>query len=99
MWAQNWESLMPILLPEGSINREDATSILRKRYSSFVEMAELAQDFFVSLGFPRLPLSFWERSQFVQPTDGRKAICHGSASNFFRNQDVRYRFNDSKSTF
>lgn len=89
MWAQNWESLMPVLLAEGG-GKEEATSILRGRYSSFVELAEVAQDFFLSMGFPQLPPSFWQQSQFVQPKDARKTVCHGSAANFYRNQDIRF---------
>ncbi len=91
MWAQNWEPLLPMLLPTAALSKgEEATSVLRRRYSSFQKLAEVAQDFFLSLGFQPLPQTFWTRSQFVQPRDGRKPVCHGSATNFYSNQDVRW---------
>lgn len=90
MWAQNWEPLLPLLLPTTAFTEaEEATHVLRKRYSSFQQLAEVAQDFFISLGFQPLPPTFWTLSQFVQPTDGRNPVCHGSAVNFYHHQDVR----------
>jgi len=41
-------------------------------------MTERAQDFYVSLGMPRLPESYWEKSQFIKPLD-RDVVCHASA--------------------
>ena len=92
MWAQNWEPLLPYLLPTAAFaGTEEATRILRRRYSSFKQLAEVAQDFFTSLGFKPLPPTFWSLSQFVRPRDGRNpSVCHGSAVNFYHHQDVRY---------
>ncbi|XP_057374872.1 angiotensin-converting enzyme-like [Daphnia carinata] len=90
MWAQNWEPLLPRLMPNASLlGGEEATQVLRRRYSSFTQLVEVAQDFFLSLGFPPLPKNFWTRSQFVRPKDGRKPVCHGSATNFYSQDDVR----------
>ena len=41
-------------------------------------MVKEAEDFYVSLGMPRLPASFWEKAQFIQPRD-RDVVCHASA--------------------
>ncbi|MFT3805625.1 M2 family metallopeptidase [Arenimonas sp.] len=41
-------------------------------------MVRSAEDFYVSLGMPRLPESFWDKAQFVQPRD-RDVVCHASA--------------------
>ena len=41
-------------------------------------MVKEAEDFYVGLGMPRLPASFWEKSQFIQPRD-RDVVCHASA--------------------
>jgi peptidyl-dipeptidase A len=41
-------------------------------------MVKEAEDFYVSLGMPRMPASFWEKSQFIQPRD-RDVVCHASA--------------------
>ena len=43
-------------------------------------MVELAENFFLSMGFESLPDSFWERSLFIKPVD-RKVVCHASAWN------------------
>ncbi|XP_046639551.1 angiotensin-converting enzyme-like [Daphnia pulicaria] len=90
MWAQNWEPILPQLLPTAALSGgEDATQVLRRRYSSFNQLVEVAQDFFLSLGFQPLPPTFWTRSQFVRPNDGRKPVCHGSATDFYSQEDVR----------
>ena len=88
MWAQNWQTLLPILI--GSAPSGDAGGALRSRNLTVVDMARMAQQFFVSMGFDPLPDRFWAQSQFVQPSDGRDAACHASAVNFFREDDVRF---------
>ncbi len=52
------------------------------------KMAERAQDFYVSLGMPKLPASYWENSQFVKPRD-RDVVCHASAWDMNMGGDVR----------
>ncbi|MFT4249511.1 MAG: M2 family metallopeptidase [Pseudomonas sp.] len=42
------------------------------------QMTERAQDFYVSLGMPALPESYWQRSQFIKPLE-RDVVCHASA--------------------
>ncbi|MEG3049863.1 MAG: M2 family metallopeptidase [Thermomonas sp.] len=51
-------------------------------------MTERAQDFYVSLGMPKLPASYWEKSQFIKPLD-REAQCHASAWDMNMSGDVR----------
>jgi peptidyl-dipeptidase A len=52
------------------------------------EMTERAQDFYTSLGMPKLPESFWQKSQFVKPLD-RDVVCHASAWDMNMQGDVR----------
>jgi peptidyl-dipeptidase A len=52
------------------------------------KMAELAEGFYVSLGMPKLPASFWTNTQFVQPRD-RDVVCHASAWDMNYSGDVR----------
>ena len=52
------------------------------------KMTERAQDFYVSLGMPKLPASYWEKSQFVKPLD-RDVVCHASAWDMNMEGDVR----------
>lgn len=42
------------------------------------QMTERAQDFYTSLGMPKLPDTYWQRSQFIKPLD-RDVVCHASA--------------------
>ncbi|MGQ0696931.1 MAG: M2 family metallopeptidase [Panacagrimonas sp.] len=53
-----------------------------------VKMARTAEDFYVSLGFPKLPDSFWKNSLLVQPRD-RDVVCHASAWDMNMQGDVR----------
>lgn len=51
-------------------------------------MTVRAQDFYVSLGMPKLPDSYWEKSQFIKPLD-RDVVCHASAWDMNMAGDVR----------
>jgi peptidyl-dipeptidase A len=51
-------------------------------------MTRVAEDFYVSLGMPKLPDSFWDKSLFVQPRD-RDVVCHASAWDMNMQGDVR----------
>ena len=52
------------------------------------KMTERAQDFYVSLGMPKLPQSYWEKTQFIKPRD-RDVVCHASAWDMNMAGDVR----------
>ncbi|PPU93375.1 M2 family metallopeptidase [Xanthomonas albilineans] len=52
------------------------------------QMNEHAQDFYNSLAMPKLPDSYWSRSQFIKPLD-RDVDCHASAWNMDMAGDVR----------
>ncbi|SEB81173.1 M2 family metallopeptidase [Terriglobus roseus] len=52
------------------------------------DMVKYGESFFTSLGFPALPQTFWERSQFVHPRD-RDVVCHASAWDIDQADDLR----------
>ncbi|WP_064750060.1 M2 family metallopeptidase [Lysobacter antibioticus] len=52
------------------------------------QMTERAQDFYVSLGMPKLPDSYWTKTQFIKPRD-RDVVCHASAWDMNMSGDVR----------
>ena len=52
------------------------------------KMTERAQDFYVSLDMPKLPQSYWEKTQFIKPRD-RDVVCHASAWDMDMAGDVR----------
>ncbi len=51
-------------------------------------MTAQAEDFYVSLGLPKLPDSFWSHSMLVKPRD-RDVVCHASAWDMNFKGDVR----------
>ena len=51
-------------------------------------MTERAQDFYTALGMPKLPESYWTKTQFIKPRD-RDVVCHASAWDMNMAGDVR----------
>ncbi len=88
MWAQSWESIYPLLAPPDADPGYDLTKLLVDRGTSVEQMVRYAERFFVSLGLPALPPSFWERSMFVRPRD-REVVCHASAWDIDYVEDLR----------
>lgn len=41
-------------------------------------MTRQAEEFYTSLGMPKLPESYWQKTQFIKPRD-RDVVCHASA--------------------
>jgi peptidyl-dipeptidase A len=52
------------------------------------QMTERAQEFYTSLGMPKLPESYWTKTQFIKPMD-RDVVCHASAWDMNMAGDVR----------
>jgi peptidyl-dipeptidase A len=52
------------------------------------QMTERAQEFYTSLGMPKLPESYWSKTQFIKPMD-RDVVCHASAWDMNMTGDVR----------
>jgi peptidyl-dipeptidase A len=52
------------------------------------DMVHYGENFFVSLGLPALPKTFWERSMFAHPRD-REVVCHASAWDVDSVDDLR----------
>ncbi len=88
MWAQSWSNVYDLVAPPAAAPGYDLTGILRSRGASEVEMVEMAEGFFTSLGMESLPDTFWTRSQFVKPRD-REVVCHASAWQLDLDEDVR----------
>jgi peptidyl-dipeptidase A len=79
-WAQSWPGLVEAANLDPLFKGATAESIVRS-----------AENFYVSLGFPKLPTSFWERSDLypVPPGLPRKKNAHASAWDIDRQGDVR----------
>jgi peptidyl-dipeptidase A len=88
IWAQQWNNIYDLLEPYPGVSNLDVTAALEKQGYDAKRMTESAESFYVSLGFPKLPASFWERSMLVRPAD-RDVVCHASAHNMDGAGDVR----------
>jgi peptidyl-dipeptidase A len=79
-WAQSWPGLIDTVNLDPLFKGASAESMVKS-----------AENFYVSLGFPRLPASFWQRSDLYPVPAGvaRKKNAHASAWHLDREQDVR----------
>jgi peptidyl-dipeptidase A len=81
-WAQDWSPMV-------SVAGLDADAALKDKTSEWV--VKQAEDFYVSLGWPRLPQSFYEKSSLypLPPDSPYKKNTHASAWHLDLQQDVR----------
>ena len=79
-WGQNWPGLVEGIDMNGPFQGKT------KEY-----ITEQAERFYVSLGFPKLPRSFYEKSDLypADPQSGRKKNSHASAWHIDLRTDVR----------
>lgn len=104
MWAQEWGGIYDLVAPPGAgdIGYDVGDLLKAKGYTpteltdfdpetrgkSEKGMVKIGENFYSSLGFEKLPDSFWERSQFLKPAD-REVICHASAWDVNNVDDLR----------
>ncbi len=88
MWAQEWDQIYDVLAPPDADPGFDLTKLLEDKKVDQKGMAKYAENFFVSLGFPPLPQTFWERSLLTEPRD-RDVVCHPSAWDIDYKDDLR----------
>ena len=88
MWAQEWANLYDLLEPYEGVAELDIDKALAEQDYTPQQMVRSAEQFYVSLGLPELPQTFWERSLFTKPAD-REVICHASAWGLDGGKDLR----------
>ena len=88
IWAQDWSNVFDLVAPPGGARSVPLDEILKARRITPVEMTRFGEGFFTSLGFEKLPPTFWERSLLTKPRD-REVVCHASAWDIDLEQDVR----------
>jgi peptidyl-dipeptidase A len=88
MWAQDWANLYDMVAPAGPVRRYDVKQLLEAKRVDALQMVRYGENFFSSLGFDKLPETFWERSLFVKPRD-REVVCHASAWDIDNLDDLR----------
>lgn len=99
MWSQQWGEIYDLVEPYPGVAEFDVSAALKaipidgateqdKKMNKAVKMVEMAEDFFVSMGLPELPGSFYKKSLFLKPRD-RDVVCHASAWPMDGKDDVR----------
>ncbi len=88
MWAQSWANIYPLVAPPQSDPGYNLTERLAAKKLTAEDMVRYGETFFTSLGFEKLPETFWERSLITQPQD-RNVVCHASAWNIDYQDDLR----------
>ena len=88
MWAQQWGNIYDLVEPFPGVGQFDVDAALVEQDWSPVKMTETAENFFISMGMPELPDTFWERSLLSKPRD-RDVVCHASAWPLDNGNDVR----------
>lgn len=89
LWAQQWNKIYDdVLKPYPAVAAPSVDSALKAQRYDALRMARSAEGFYTSMGFRKLPDSFWQRSMLVRPRD-REVVCHASAWQMDRGEDVR----------
>ncbi|XP_015913714.1 angiotensin-converting enzyme [Parasteatoda tepidariorum] len=88
MWAQSWVSLLDIAQPYLGKPSVDVTPIMEAKNLSALEMFQISEEFFTSLGLKPMPAEFWKHSLIEKPKN-REIICHASAWDFCNGKDYR----------
>ena len=88
LWAQQWNNVYDLMDSPKPAQSFDLTKILQERKTDPKGMVKHGENFFMSLGFPPLPQTFWERSLFTKPAD-REVVCHASAWDVDSKDDLR----------
>jgi len=82
-WSQEWTGMVEGVDFDAFVNKE-------KGWTS-EKIVKTAESFFQSIGFPKLPETFWQKSDLypVKPGDTRKKNSHASCWHIDLDQDVR----------
>jgi peptidyl-dipeptidase A len=88
IWAQEWNNVYDLMDSPKPAQSYDLSKILADRKTDPKGMVKYGENFFISLGFPPLPQTFWERSLFTKPAD-RDVVCHASAWDVDSKDDLR----------
>jgi peptidyl-dipeptidase A len=88
LWAQQWDKVYDLMEPYPGVADLDVDKALQAQKYDARRMTQSAETFYVSLGFPKLPDTFWTRSMLTRPRD-REVLCHANAWSMDARDDVR----------
>uniref|UniRef100_A0A182PQ22 Angiotensin-converting enzyme n=1 Tax=Anopheles epiroticus TaxID=199890 RepID=A0A182PQ22_9DIPT len=89
MWGQTWDNIADITTPFPNKKLLDVTDEMVRQGYTPLKMFQMGDEFFQSLNMTKLPPTFWEKSILEKPNDGRELVCHASAWDFYKKDDVR----------
>lgn len=89
MWGQSWGEVSELFIPYPHKKALDVTEEMVKQGYTPKIMFEKADEFFQSLNMTKMPDLFWQNSILEKPDDGRELVCHASAWDFYKTDDVR----------
>ena len=87
-WAQEWGNIYDLLGVKEDQGGVNLTELLKKKNLDAKGMVKYGEGFFMSMGFDKLPDTFWKRSLFTKPAD-RDVVCHASAWDLDGKDDLR----------
>jgi peptidyl-dipeptidase A len=88
MWSQTWDNIYDLVRPPDDDPGFDLGKLVKAKVPDEKEMVRYGERFFVGLGLPPLPQSFWDRSLFRKPVD-HDVVCHASAWDIDFADDIR----------
>jgi peptidyl-dipeptidase A len=88
MWAQEWGDIYDVAGIKSTAPTYDLTKLLAQKKYTPLKMVQTSDTFFQSLGFEKMPQTFWDRSLFTKPAD-REVVCHASAWDIDNKDDIR----------
>ncbi|CAH0717042.1 unnamed protein product, partial [Brenthis ino] len=87
MWAQNWKSIMDLVMPFPQAPNIDVTSEMLRHGFTPLRMFQMAEEFYTSMGLKPAPPEFWRGSLLARPQ--RAVQCTASAWDFCNRIDYR----------
>ncbi|XP_048477778.1 angiotensin-converting enzyme [Plutella xylostella] len=88
MWAQNWKSIMDLVMPFPQAPNIDVTSEMLRQGFTPLRMFQMAEEFYTSMGMKPAPPEFWRGSMLARPAE-RSVQCTASAWDFCNRIDYR----------
>ncbi|XP_048002165.1 angiotensin-converting enzyme-like [Leguminivora glycinivorella] len=88
MWAQNWKSIMDLVMPFPQSPNIDVTAEMLRQGFTPLRMFQMAEEFYTSMGLKPAPPEFWRGSMLVRPAQ-RSVQCTASAWDFCNRIDYR----------
>ncbi|CAH2056638.1 unnamed protein product, partial [Iphiclides podalirius] len=89
MWAQNWKSIMDLVMPFPTAPTLDVTPEMLRQGFTPLRMFQMAEEFYTSLGLKPAPPEFWRGSLLARPRPSPALQCTASAWDFCNRIDYR----------